>query len=400
MATQTAHALLSASSSERWLNCTAAPRFEQQFPSGTTKYAEEGSLAHAFCEAYGRYHFNYDDTDTFNAHIEELKQNALYSPEMLKTAEFYVQFLSEKYMMFQKTPVVAFETRVDFSEYVPSGFGTCDCIMIDDTVLRVTDYKHGQGVAVSSINNPQMRLYALGALKHFEMIVGTGITHIVTSIVQPRISEEVIEEWLTVEELKAWGETVKDKAQKAYTGIGAEFNPGEWCRFCKGKAVCQARAEKNSAFEDFKDCIPEMATPKNDMQKACLSNEQVADLLVRAAELVNWYNDLQDFALQAILSGQVIPGWKAVAGKSNRAFTNEEKVKSVLIRKGHVKTADLYEPRKMKSLATIEKMLGKAQFGELLSEYVTKPLGKPTLVPESDSRPAYSSAASDFAEVK
>lgn len=400
MATPTAHALLSASSSERWLNCTAAPRYEQQFPpSGGTKYTAEGSLAHEFCEAYGRYHFNYDDAETFSAKIDTLKKNAMYNPEMLKTAEFYVQFLSEKYMSFKNKPMVSFETRVNFSEYVPDGFGTCDCIMVDDTVLRITDYKHGQGVPVSSINNSQMRLYALGALKYYEMIVGKGVKQVVTAIVQPRITEDVTEEWLTVEELKAWGETVKVKAQKAFTGVGAEFNSGDWCKFCAGKAVCAARAAKNSAFEDFKDLIPATATPKTETQRAVLSNEQVSDLLTRAAALVEWYKDLQEYAQQAILAGQAIPGWKVVAGKSNRAFTDEEKVKSVLTRKGHIKATDLYEPRKMKSLATLEKMIGKAEFAELVGEYIVKPLGKPALVPESDKRPAYSSAAADFAGV-
>lgn len=405
MATPTEHAVCSASSSERWLHCTASPRYEENFAEETSSYAEEGRLAHSFCELKGRKRFTLMPLSEFTGALEALKINPLYDDEMLKTSDFYVQYLNEKYNEFPEKPYVTFEVQVDFSDYVPEGFGTCDNCMIGGHTLRITDYKHGKGVFVSSVNNSQMRLYALGALKYFGAIYGDAIKDVVMAIIQPRISEEVTEERMTVDELRQWGDSIKIKAQQAFTGMGAVFEPGEWCRFCRGKALCSARAQQNTAFEDFKNAalIPtaenRLHSEAFDGAKPLLTDEEVADMLVRAADLVAWYKDLQDYAQQAILGGRVIPGWKVVAGKSNRAFTDEKKVISVLTRKGHIKTADLYEPRKLKSLATFEKMLGKGPFDLLLGDLVIKPMGKPTLAPNSDNREPYNPAVADFAGV-
>lgn len=398
MATPETHALCSASSSERWLHCTAAPLYEQNFPAGTTNYAEEGRLAHAICETMGRQKFSEIlSVEDYRKALEEFKANPIYDPEMESTAEFYVNYLTEKAMSYDEMPAVFFEIQVNFSTYVPHGFGTCDCIMIGGDTLQITDYKHGKGVKVDAINNSQMRLYALGALGFFKMVYGDSIKYVTMAIVQPRISEDVAEETITVTELLEWGESIKEKAQQAYTGIGATFCPGDWCKFCRGKASCKARAAKYSAFEDFKDCIPQTAEPKKPTDNPCLSNAEIADLLIRAADLVDWYKDLQEYAQQAILDGQTVPGWKVVAGKSNRAFTDEEQVKNVLI--NDLGITDIYKPQEMKTLTAIEKMLGKAQFSDYLGKYVEKPVGKPTLVPESDKRPSYSSAVADFSGV-
>lgn len=405
MATPSEHAVCSASASERWLHCTAAPRYEEQFPETSSDYGDEGRLAHSVCELYGRKRFTPMSRTDYETGLESLKKDPLYSDEMLRTAEFYVDYLNEIAMTFEEKPHVTFEVRVDFSEIVPEGFGTCDCIMIGGNTMRITDYKHGKGVAVSAVHNSQMRLYALGALKAYAAIYGDTITEVYTAIVQPRIHEDVEVERLTVAELKEWGESVKPIAQKAFTGFGATFEPGDWCKFCRGKAVCRARAELNSAFADFKDCIP--AGKLNDVEqrlaetvgRQTLSDEEVADLLTKAADLVAWFKDLQDYAQQAILSGRTIPGYKVVAGKSNRVFTDEDKVLSILTRKAHLKTADCYKPRELKTLATIEKMLGKKSFEDLLGHLVSKPLGKPTLVPVSDKRESYDPAVADFAGV-
>ena len=178
MAAPTQHAVCSASSSERWMHCTAAPRFEEQFPPSSSTYAEEGHLAHSICELYGRKRFTVMRPSEFEKELQQLKANPLFQPEMLTTAQFYVQYLEEKINEFPAKPFVAFEIKVDFSDFVPEGFGTCDCAIIGGDTLRITDYKHGKGVFVSSVNNSQMRLYALGALKFFYAVYGLSLIHI------------------------------------------------------------------------------------------------------------------------------------------------------------------------------------------------------------------------------
>lgn len=391
MPTPTDHAVCSASASERWLHCTAAPRYEEQFPDNSSEYGEEGRTAHSVCELFGRKKFTPMSESAFTEALDDVKKSPYYNDEMLHTADVYVQFLTEKAMSFNGAPHVAFEVKVDYSHVAPEGFGTCDCIMFAGNTLRITDYKHGKGVAVSSIDNSQMRLYALGALKLYQAIYGDTITDVYTSIVQPRITEDVTEEHLTVPELKAWGESIKPTAQIAFTGMGATFEPGDWCKFCRGKAVCKARANRNTAFEEFKNCVP-AGIP------GAMTDAEIADLLTRAADLAAWYSDMQEYAQQAILTGHVLPGWKVVAGKSNRAFSDPEKAIKILKRKGY-KVIDLYKPKEPKTLAMLEKMIGAKPFAEMLGSLIVKPMGKPTLVPESDKRDPYSPAAADFAGV-
>ena len=408
MPTPTEHALLSASSAHRWLACTAAPRFEEQFPNGTSDYAEEGSLAHSICELYARKHFTVMTNRKFNSELKKLQAKPYYSDEMLKTAEKYVDYLREKAMSYPTKPYVTQVVKVDFSDYVPEGFGTCDCVMIGGDTLHITDYKHGKGVEVSAEENPQMRLYALGALKMFAPVFGDSIKKVSMGICQPRITDDESEDGMTVEELREWGESIKPRAKEAYDGPGT-FCPGEHCRFCKGKAQCRARADQNTAFEDFKDCAiagkaaPELQALSPETRAVIglppmLSDAEIGELLVRAEGLVQWYKDLCEYATQNILNGKEIPGWKVVAGKSNRAFKDVEEAFSKVIEAGYDE-ALLYE-RKPITLTGVESLLGKAKFETLLKDCVHKPLGKPTLVPLSDKREPYSTAAADFAGVK
>ena len=334
----------------------------------------------------------------FDEELVKLQTDPLYDPEMLTTAQSYTDFLNECALSYDEKPYIAFEVRVDFSDVVPEGFGTCDCVMIGGHVMRITDYKHGKGVPVSAVENSQMRLYALGALRRYNAIFGDTITDVYTAIYQPRISEDVEVEHITVEDLYQWAEYVKPQAQKAFTGFGAEFMPGDWCRFCRGKAVCKARADKYSAFNDFKDVVPEgrVDSPTAASDHNVISDEEVASLLTMSAGLKKWVEDLEEYAVSAILSGRKIPGYKLVAGRSTRTFNDEKKVLSTLTRKLHIKTADCYKPRELKSPAMLEKMLGKKPFDEVLGRFVDKPMGKPTLVPENDKREAYSPAVADF----
>lgn len=400
MATPTKHALLSASSSHRWLNCTAAPRYEEQFNSedNDSVYAQEGTLAHKFAELEAQYNFNLITKRTRNSRRKKLQQEDRYDEEMLTTSAFYAEYLWKKAHEYANKPYVALEVQVDYSDYAPDGFGTCDCVMIGDDHLRITDYKHGKGVEVSAKNNSQMRLYALGALKHYSAIYG-GIKRVTMAIVQPRITAEVSEEELTVEELLSWGENIKPIAQKAYSGIGTTFQEGPWCRFCKGKAQCRARAENATALEDFMNTpIAGTLTEEQTLVASnVLTDDEIADLLTRGARIADWYKDLQEYALSAILNGKEISGYKVVAGKSNRAFTDADAAMEAIKAAGYDEA--LLFDRKPKTLSALEKLIGKADFPNIVGQYITKPLGKPTLVTVDDKRPPYNDAAADFAGV-
>lgn len=399
MPTPNKHALLSASSAHRWLACTAAPHFEENFPDGTSTYAEEGTLAHAICELYARKKFTVMTTRKFNAELKKLQAQPLYQEEMLKTAEAYVEYLTEKAMTYAAMPHVAMEVKVDLTDYIPDGFGTCDCIMVGGDTLHITDYKHGKGVPVSAVENPQMRLYALGALKRYSLSYGDQIKKVSMGICQPRLSETASEDALTVEELLAWGESIKPIAKEAFDGPGT-FCPGDHCRFCKGKAQCRARAAHFAGFSDYTGIEiagrldEDTRTDRIADGTPILSNADVADLLVKAEGLAAWYKDLQDYAASALLAGDEIPGFKLVEGRSNRTFTDMDKVVQVLLNEGY-DAAMIYD-RKPKTLTELEKMLGKNNFAELLSDFVTKPKGKPTLVLASDKREAYNPGAAEF----
>lgn len=380
------HALLSPSAAHRWLNCTAAPHMEEQFPEQTSDYAEEGRLAHSVCELVAKKKFTAMSSKIYMEKLAKLKIDPQWKDEMLQTAAIYVEHLNERAMEFKHCPHIALEVSVDISDYAPQAFGTCDCIMISGEDLIITDYKHGKGVAVSPQDNPQMQLYALGALKLYRPIYNDKIRRIHMYIDQPRLnSYDGVS--LTIEELLAWGEGIKEKAEAAFAGKG-KFVPGDWCRFCRAKAQCRARTANYTALEEFKNCMPNTAS-------ACLSDEEIGDLLVRGAGLTAWYNDLKEYALAACLKGKTIPGWKEVEGRSSRTWTDQEAALKALI-SGGIDEALIYD-KVPKSLAQLEKTLGKQCFEELAAGMIFKPPGKPTLVLESDKRPPYNPAAADFA---
>ena len=403
------HALLSASSASRWLTCTAAPRFEEGLPESTSTYAEEGRLAHAIAELKVLKKFTVMTGRTYTTRLNKLKKDALYDQEMDKTTDLYLEHLTEQAMLYDSSPTVVAEVKVDFGEYVPEGFGTCDCVMIGGDTLSITDYKHGKGVPVSAVGNPQMRLYALGALKRYAPVFGDTIKQVRMTIDQPRL-DSYTSDLITVEELRAWGESIKPIAQKAFSGLG-EFVPGEHCRFCRGKAQCRARANVSTALEDFKDCVPagsvkpgefvpqihSYLTPGGVEVHPLLSDAEIGDLLIRGQQLVQWYKDLEEYATKALLDGKPIEGWKLVAGRSNRTFTDQDAAIKAVIAAGYDEA--LVYDRKPKTLSELEKLMGKAEFAEKIGSYVVKPLGKPTLALATDKREVYNPAAADFAGV-
>lgn len=383
------HALLSPSAAHRWLNCPLAPRLEATLPEQTSEYAREGTVAHSVCEAAAKKKFKKIKAAEYNKVIKKLKTNDLWNDEMLHTAETYVEHLSERAMGFESEPYIAFEVKVDISDYVPEAFGRCDCIMFGGDTLVITDYKHGKGVPVDAEMNPQMMLYALGALKLYKPIFGDKLEKVEIYIDQPRLNS--YEGWgCAVKDLLDWGESIKPKAQMAYMGFG-EYHAGDWCRFCRANGICKAQAkQQTSAFDDF-------ATATGMKSPALLTSAEMGDVLERGKNLVAWYETVKEKALEAILGGEKVPGWKCVEGRSTRVWSNQDMALEKLEASG-VERAIIYDSVP-KTLAQLEKLLGTAKFSELVGEFVVKPQGKPTLAAESDSRKEFNSAVADFAGV-
>lgn len=397
------HALLSASSAHRWLVCTAAPRFEENLPESTSEYAEEGRLAHAICELKVQKKFTIMATRTYNTRLNKLKKDPLYKDEMDKTSDLYIEHLVEQAMLYDHTPTVSAEVQVDFEEYVPEGFGTCDCIMIGGDTLSITDYKHGKGVPVSAVGNPQMRLYALGALKRYAPVFGNTIKKVRMTIDQPRIASEPTTDTITVEELLAWGESIQPLHRKPIWGWASSC-PVSIAVFAEARPVPR-RANVNTALEDFKDCIPLGNSPAMQADYDTtgfkpvntLTDAEIGELLERGKFLVEWYKDLEDYATKALFDGKPIEGWKLVAGRSNRTFTDQDAAIAAIIGAGYDEA--LVYDRKPKTLSQLESMLGKADFARIAGQFVIKSYGKPTLAPASDKREEYNRAAADFAGV-
>lgn len=381
-AEERAHAILSASSAHRWLVCTPSAKLEETFPKTTSQYAEEGRLAHDIAELKLRKQFIEPmGPRKFANQLKKFKEHELYQDEMLKHTDTYVEYIQGIAHSFSSPPYVAIEKKLDFSKYVPEGFGTGDCIIIGGATMWVIDFKYGKGVPVSPERNPQMMLYALGAYEAYSFLYPIEVVKM--AIVQPRLDS--ISEWETsITDLLAWGESIKPIAQKAWAGQG-EYVSGDHCQFCRARSLCRARAEFNMSLEDY-----------HKMKPPLISNEEVGQILARARDLAAWVKDLEEYALAECLAGNEISGWKAVEGRSVRQFTNWEKAFSVLIENG-IDEAVLYE-RKPITLAATEKLLGKKKFEELLKDYVERPPGKPTLVPADDKREAITrpSAQEDF----
>lgn len=393
MPTPEQHAVLSASSAHRWLSCPPSARLAEQFPESTSPYAEAGRLAHAIGELKARKYFLEPmSTRAYNARMKKLQAEPSYDKSMEENTDIYLETLKETALAFESAPFVALETRVDFSDYVPDGFGTADCIMIGGGTIAIVDYKNGAGVPVEAEENPQMKLYALGALQVYAPIYGDTIQRAVLKIVQPNAGG--VKSWeTTVPELRAWAEdVVKPTAARAFAGEG-DFSAGDWCRFCPARAQCSARARQLLALEPMAGAKPrELAEPGS--TSPLLTDAEIGDVLRRAQTLAAWVAELKEYALSTSLAGREIPGFKAVAGKSSREWDNQDAAFQTLQERG-VAEAVLWE-RKPCSVAELEKVLGKKAFKEIADDLVVKKSGKPALAPASDKRPVYNPAAAAF----
>lgn len=375
------HALLSASGAAKWLSCPPSARLEEKFPNESSEYAREGTVAHALAEISARYNLNDISKKEFNAQKKKLLATEdgkkFYNEEMQEHAKDYAELIYGKLQEAKERSKDAFaelEVKVDFSKWVPEGFGTGDCVIVADDWLEIVDLKYGKGHRVEAVGNPQMRLYALGAIEYYGTLY--DIKNVRMTIYQPRLSGVQSSDEITVEELLEWAEnTVKPTAALAFNGEG-EFAPSEEaCKFCRAKETCKARYEKNLAlFDEAEDPL-------------LITVEDAAAVLEKAADIRAWLTDLENLVQSTLLSGEPVAGWKIVEGRSNRKFADELKVAEAMKEAGYDE-AVLYE-KKLITLTQMEKDFGKKAVAKVLGPLIIKPQGKPTLAPESDKRPAF-----------
>lgn len=369
------HALLSASSSHRWLHCPPSARLCEGYDDKGSNFAAEGTDAHALCEYKLRAALGMEAKDP----TEDL---SWYDAEMEESANGYAAFVMELVEEAKKNcsdPVVLIEQRLDYSRYVAEGFGTGDCVIIADGTLHIVDFKYGRGILVEAEDNPQMMLYALGALELFDCLY--DIDTVSMTIFQPRRGN-VSTYTLSKADLYEWADTVlAPAAELAWSGEG-EYHCGEWCQFCKAKADCRERANANMELAKYEFKQPPL-----------LTDEEVEEILGRIDELIAWASDIRDYALQAAIGGKHWTGYKLVEGRSNRKYTDERAVVAAVRAAGY----DPYE-HKVLGVTAMTTMLGKKQFNDILGGLVTKPQGKPTLVPDSDKRPAMTNIINEFME--
>jgi hypothetical protein len=365
----TAHALLSASGSKRWLSCTPSAKLEATLPeqkrgAGAFDFSQEGTTAHTLAEAKLRYHFGQIGIEEYENEVSTIKATPYYNDDFEAHVDSYVLYVRSQ-IGEGDTPL--FEQRVDFSDWVPDGFGTADVVILSKHAIRVIDLKFGKGIPVHAQDNPQLRLYALGAYSKFKEEF-PELKEVSYTIHQPRL-DSISTDGTTIAKLIDWANYfVKPKAKKAWSGAG-EFLPGEWCGFCRAKAQCRARSDYNTelAKQDFKN--PRL-----------LSEEEVSEVLVKAQNLRTWVNDVEDFALtRAVDQGVVPPGYKLSTTKTHRKISDTALAATVLVERG-MSPEIIWEAPKLKSIATLEKLGPKGQVAAWLGDLIQRPDGEPKLV--------------------
>ncbi|MGI6765946.1 MAG: DUF2800 domain-containing protein [Lentihominibacter sp.] len=372
------HAVLSASGAHRWLNCLPSARLELEFVNNESSAAAEGTAAHALCEHKLKKALR----------MRSKRPVSVYnSDEMEEHSDAYVEFVMEQLELAKRSctdPLILIEQRLDFSCYVPQGFGTGDCIIIADKKLHIIDFKYGMGVLVDAVDNPQMKLYALGALEIYDSLY--DIEEVSMTIFQPR--RENVSTWtIRVEDLKDWAEKeLKPRAKKAYDGEG-EYLPGEWCTFCRAAVKCRARAEEKLKLAQSEFKLPPL-----------LTDSEIEEVLSKLSDLTKWANEIIAYATDAAVNhGKEWHGFKVVEGRSVRKFKDEDAVAEVAKANGY---KDIFR-QSLITLTEMERLMGKSKFEKILGDLIYKPPGKPTLVPLSDKRPAMnvSNAKNEFNEI-
>lgn len=384
MGNPSAHAKLSPSSAKRWLACTPSAHFEQQFPNEETVFAAEGTLAHAIAQTILEYRLGMIEESVYVDSLIEHQSHKLYTEEMLTHAEQYADFcLMDK----EDGDVCAVETRLDLTSHVPEGFGTGDFMLVkpEKKLLQFKDLKYGKGVAVSAIENDQLKLYAIGALAWWGWVY--DIDTVEVSIYQPRINNNNSTWSISVSELMQWADNiVKPRAEMAFNGEG-HYVVGDHCKFCRARVRCQALADHN--LDLFKHEL------KSQEQ---LSDQALVDILKKGNLLLSWYNDIEQYVLSEAVKGKKWDGFKLVEGKSNRVFVNEYDTEKKLLDAGF--GSEIYTPSTLLGVTKLKSAIGAKAFKEYVEPDLRKPPGKPTLVPEDDPRPEFDRALSVFKEVE
>lgn len=386
------HALLSASGAGRWLNCTPSAKLEDEY--GEKKfsvYAAEGTLAHELSELYiARDILGSITEHDFDTRLEEIMANDLFSEEMLEVIPVYTDYCAAQLAEAKTTNQLAcmdIEQKLDLTEYVPESFGTADCVIINDDLMEVIDLKYGKGVPVYADWNKQLMLYGLGALRKYDTMY--DIAEVRLTIVQPRINN--ISSWqISAEELRKWAEEeLRPRAELAFEGKG-ELSAGDWCRFCAVRNQCRKLYEQQLEVAKHEFTDPEL-----------LTDEEIADIVRCTPKLIEWANSIAEYAqTKAITENKTWPGLKLVEGISRRKWLDEDKALNAIFARCPELSEDEIFNMKLKPVTSIEKIVGKKRFEEILSDMIIKPQGKPTLVPLEDERPAmgYGQARMDFAD--
>lgn len=369
------HALLTASGAHRWTVCTRAPRLEESAEEETSVYANEGSLAHSLAELKLALETGGISRQKYLKRLKEIQSDPLYTEEMDRATDMYKDMCMEKFneaKALSKDAIILLEQRVDYSPWVPEGFGTSDTIIICNKFMEIIDLKFGKGIAISAYENTQMKLYALGDINHLGFLY--DIETIQMTICQPRL-DSISSFEMNVDDLLQWAEeVVRPRAELAFKGEG-DFIAGSHCRFCKVKATCRARAEENTKLA----CM--------DFQKPpLLTDEEIVEVLTSIDELINWAKDIQEYALsKAVEENKQWPGMKLVEGRGTRKFMDEEAVANTLTEAGY--SSDVVYKKSLSTITALEKELGKKTFNELLGTLITYSPGKIKLVSEDNERP-------------
>lgn len=389
---QRAHALLSASGSKRWLNCTPSARLEDEYGRSTTSaYAAEGTLAHELSELFIRHDVLENiSEEQFDERLEAIVNSEHYSDDMPDNIAPYVDYITQQYALTKGVPGASLklELKVDLTDYVPESFGSVDCAIINGDTLEIVDLKYGKGIPVYAEWNTQLMLYSLGLLD--EAIMLFGIEKVRLTIVQPRIDN--ISSWeISAEALLEWANTdLKTAAKKAFTGEG-ELNAGDWCRFCGVKNRCRKLYEQQLELAKYDFKAPNL-----------LSDDEIADILTKVSAFVEWANGIKEYAQnEAVNNSKVWPGFKLVHGRSTRRIADPEVFVSTIKERAPFLTDDDLFEKKLLGITALEKKLGgKKAFDGIAGDLVIKPEGAPTLVPLDDKRPAIGAdeAINDFAD--
>lgn len=373
------HAVLSASGASRWMNCTPSAQLEAKYGVKTnSEYAAEGTLAHELAELLLTSFLKKQEPSAYV--IKAIENNQLYTPDMPDYVAQYVEYCqgsySELLKLYPQDTEMRIESKLDLSRYVPESFGTADCIVVGGDTMEVIDLKYGKGVVVYADDNPQLKLYALGAYDLLGMLY--DIKTVRLTIVQPRLDS--ISSWeLPLDDLLDWAENeLREKAHLAYTGQG-EPTIGAWCKFCSVKSRCTALYQESLdvADNDFED------------DPRIMTDEQVSDILSRSDLITDFLDAVKEYALNQALEGKSWPNFKLVEGRSVRKFGVEDSVIAAVLEESFPDVPrEEFFTSKIKGITDLEKLLGKKKFAEMLGNYIVKPAGKPTLVSAADKRPA------------